>query len=200
MLLSRFGAPARATLVPRLRAPRPVIVARVTAIGALMALFVCAASIVMAGKTTLPIAQADAAYINARVVEIDQGVRAQLVRMRSAGAIALARRDTREAIAEVGALLRPVQGAAGGAALQRAIEAELAFLDAVGSVLANARSPLRDRLTALDAAARGAIAELDGPRARRTGGVGALRRLWSGRAADVAPSPRSSGSPRFQRL
>ena len=165
---------------------RSRLVARLIAVTAVALLFLAAASIVTAGKTKPRLAQADARYINARLVDIDQGVRMQLVRMHSGGGVALARRDTCEAIAETAALLRPVRGAPGAAALQRAIETELAFLDAVGSVLSNVRSPLRDRLTALDAAARGAIARLDGPRPRRTGGVGALRRLWSGRGSASA--------------
>ncbi len=186
MLLSRLSAPAAASLRPRLSAPRPVVVARITVIGALALLFLAVTSIVMAGKTKLPLTATDAHYIDARVVDIDQGVRTRLVRLEGSGGVALARARTREAIAELNALARPVYGAAGGERLQRAIQAELRFLDAVGSVLLNPRSPLRGELASLDAAARGAIAALDGPVARRKGGVRALRRLTSGRGAPSA--------------
>ncbi|HUR84823.1 MAG TPA: hypothetical protein VMY78_05720 [Solirubrobacteraceae bacterium] len=186
MLLSRLSAPAAAPLLPRLSAPRPIVLTRITAIGALALLLLSVTAIVMAGKTTLPLAAADAHYINARVVGIDQGVRTRLVRLDESSGLALARGNTREAIAELNALSRPVYGAAGGEGLQRAIQAELRFLDAVGSVLSNPRSPLRDELASLDAVARGAIAALDGPVARRKGGANALRRLWSGRGAGSA--------------
>jgi hypothetical protein len=158
----------------------PII--RLTVATALLLLFGTAAAMVLAGPTHHPLAEQDARYIHARLVDNDQGVRTQLVRIRPHAGLVHAQRRTREALAQVNALQRAVRDAGGTTAvsLRLAISGELRFLDAVGSVLMNPRSSRMAELPALDRAARRAIAAVDGPRARRTGGVTALQRLRGG--------------------
>ncbi len=177
MLLSRLSPPI-AALLPRVSAPPRILVARVVAVGALLLLFLVSAAMVMAGSAKPALPEADALFINSRLVEVDQDVRTHLVRLESIGGLARAQRSTREAIAALNSLARPVHGAGGAssALLRVAIADELRFLDAVGSALMNRRSPLAARLAALDSAARRSIAALPGPAARRKGGVAALQR------------------------
>jgi hypothetical protein len=160
-----------------------MLLVRVTVVAALLLLFGAAAAMVVAAASrNHPLAAADARFIHARLVDDDQGVRAQLVRIRPAASLMPARRHTRAAIARIDALGRAVRGSGGTTALRLrvAIDSELRFLDAVGSVLTNPRSARLAELAALDLAARQAIAALDGPRARRKGGVRALQRLRGG--------------------
>ena len=145
--------------------------------GGLVTFFAAVAGIVVAGPVHHPLAPEDVRFIHARLVDLDQGVRTQLVRIRPHHqGIVRARRETRQAIEGVNALGRAVQGAGGPTAslLRVAVIDETRFLDAAGSVLLNPQSPL---LTAID-----------GPRARRTGGVRALQRL----RRDSAPAPAAS--------
>jgi hypothetical protein len=184
MLLSRLSPPV-AALLPRIGAPRRIVVARLVAVLAVALLFAASAAIVMAGSAKPALSEADAQYINTRLVDIDQSVRTHLVRLAPAGGVARARRSTREALAALNSLARPVRGADGSssALLGVAIADEVRFLDAVGSVLMNPGSALVQRLPALDAAARRSVAALPGPVAHRKGGVRALQRRWRDSAA-----------------
>jgi hypothetical protein len=164
-----------------------MLVARVAAAVALLLFFLGTAAILMAGPHTEPLPQADVTFITTRLVDLDQSVRTQLVRLGPEGSLAAARRRTREVVAQINALTRAVQDASGTTArrLRVAIAGELRFLDAVGSVLLNPRSPRLADLPALDLAARRALAALDGPPGRRKGGVSALQRL----RGKAAPQP-----------
>ncbi|MEA2148776.1 MAG: hypothetical protein QOD69_606 [Solirubrobacteraceae bacterium] len=161
---------------------------RVTVASGLLAFFAAVAGIVVAGPARHPLAAEDVRFIHARLVDFDQGVRTQLVRIRPHDGVTRAQRETRRAIDGVNALHRAVRGAGGSSAtlLRVAIADELRFLDAAGSVLFNPHSPLLSDLPVLDAAARRSLAAMDGPRARRTGGVSALQRLRRGAAAPAA--------------
>lgn len=156
--------------------------------GGLVTFFAAVAGIVVAGPVHHPLAPQDARFIHARLVDLDQGVRRQLVRIGPHHqGIVRARRATRAAIEGVNSVGRAVRGAGGPTAslLRVAVIDETRFLDAAGSVLLNPRSPLLNDLPALDIAARRSLAAIDGPRARRTGGVAALQRL----RRDSAPAP-----------
>lgn len=153
---------------------------RCTALVGLLALVAaCAAVIVTTSASSDPLAPADARFFTGQLVRADQDVRTQLVRLGPSGSLAEARVHTRDAAAVTHGLAGFVRhdGGADAARLRVATGAELRFLDAVGSVLVNPRSPLLGRLGALDVAARDALAALDGPPGRRKGGVAALRRL-----------------------
>ncbi len=163
---------------------------RATVAGALVMFFASVAGIVVAGPVHHPLAPEDVRFIHARLVDLDQGVRTQLVRTRPGHPLVRAQRKTRQAIEGVNALGRAVRGAGGEPAslLRVAVVNEARFLDAAGSVLLNPRSPLLNDLPALDIAARRSLAAIEGPRARRTGGVTALQRL----RRDSAPAPAAS--------
>jgi hypothetical protein len=172
----------------RFSIPRATAVARAIAAAALLVFFFAAAAIVVAGAGERPLARHDSQFVAQRLVQADQTVRTRLVRLDAPGGVALARRHTRESVAQLRSLGPTLQTADGAAAarLRRAIAAELRFLDAVGSVLFNPRSPLMAQLERLDVEARRALAASGGPRARRVGGVTALKRLWRERAAAPA--------------
>jgi hypothetical protein len=186
MLLSRPSLPA-AALLPRVAAPPPIIVARAVAVTALVLLFAATAAVLMAGSAKPALAPADARFISTRLVGVDQGVRAHFVRLATIGGLARAQNATRNAVAALDALARPVRASGDPAAalLAVAIADELRFLDAAGSVLMNPASPRLASLVALDRAARAALAALPGPAARGNGGVPALLRWRERRAAPV---------------
>jgi hypothetical protein len=149
---------------------------RTVVAGGLVTFFAAVAGIVVAGPVRHPLALQDVRFIHARIVDLDQGVRMQLVRIGPHHqGIVRARRATRQAIEGVNSLGLAVRGAGGPTAslLRVAVIDETRFLDAAGSVLRNPRSPLLNDLPALDIAARPALAALDGPPAPPTGGVSA---------------------------
>jgi hypothetical protein len=162
-----------------------VIVARVAAVTALALLFAATAAVLMAGRAKPAMAPADARFITTRLVEVDQGVRAHLVRLTTIGGLTRAQRATRDAVARLSALARPVRasGDPASALLAAAIADELRLFDAAGSVLMNPASQMLQSLAALDSAARASIGALPGPAARRKGGVSALVRWRDGRVA-----------------
>ncbi|MEA2154209.1 MAG: hypothetical protein QOE11_349 [Solirubrobacteraceae bacterium] len=176
---------------PRPPSTRPRTIVRLTVALAIVLLFGSAAAIVVAGPMRHHrLAPQDVHYIHARLVDFDQGVRTQLVRITPARGLSRAQLQTRDALAGVNALARAVDGAAGHTTglLQVAIADELRFLDATGSVLTNPRSSRIKELPALDVAARRSLAAMPGTRPRRRGGVNALLRLRKGQTAVAAPA------------
>jgi len=140
--------------------------------------------------STLP--HDDAAYLSEQLITADQRVRKQLVRLRplhTSPAIARTRESQLTARS-----IRLELGNHGGSAadrLQRAVRLEAVWLDAVGSVLANPRSPLRDQLVARDRALRPALAALPSTEGlRRKGGAENLRDFARSRAAAKRKSRR----------
>jgi hypothetical protein len=186
-LLSRPSIPS-AALLPKVSVPPRILLARAVAVTALVLLFSASAAVLMAGSAKPAMAPADAGFINARVIDVDQGVRVRLLRLSTTGGLARAQRKTRDAIAALNALARPVR--AGGdptsVLLGAAIADELRLLDAVGSVLMNPDSPKLSALAALDSAARRSVAALPGRPPHRKGGVKALLRWRDGRAGPAA--------------
>jgi hypothetical protein len=170
--------------------PSRKVLIRGAVAGGLVLFYAAVAGIVVAGPPRQPLAPQDVRFIHARLVDFDQTVRMQLVRITPRSGLTDAQRETRAAIEGSNALQRAVRAASGSDArlLQVAIGNELRFLDATGSVLLNPRSPLLSDLPALDVAARRSLAAIDGPRARRKGGVSALQRL----RRDSAPAPAAS--------
>ena len=130
------------------------------------------------------LSRADASYLSAQLMTADQRVRRQLVRLKArqtSGAIA----RTRDATLTARSLLIELDNAGGRDAerLRRALKLESAWLDAVGSVLSNPRSPLRDELVARDALLRPALNALPVREGRRKGGAEGLVRYAKSRAA-----------------
>ena len=117
----------------------------------------------------------DASYIAKQLIVADQRVRTALVRLRDDGTTPALDR-TRDATLATRSLAIEARSYDGPLTrrLQRALRLEAAWLDAVGSTLANPRSDLRRQLVARDAAARRALATLPATAGRRTGGAAQL--------------------------
>jgi hypothetical protein len=133
--------------------------------------------------TALP--QADAAYLSQQLITADQRVRKQLVRLRPLHTSpAIARTRESQLTARSIALEIANHGGAATGRLERALKLEAAWLDAVGSVLSNPRSPLRVELVARDAALRPALDALPSTEGlRRKGGSENLRAFAESRVA-----------------
>jgi len=179
MLISRPRLPV--AQLPRIAAEQRLVVARALAVGALALLFTASVAVLTASSARPALDSADANFITTRVVSLDQDVRARLEHITSAGGLARAQRATRDALAGLNSLARPVLASsnARSARLAAAIAGEQRFLDAVGSALMNPRSPMLAELPALDGAARRTLAALAGTANGREGGVGSLVR-WRG--------------------
>ena len=133
--------------------------------------------------TALP--QEDAVYLSEQLITADQRVRRQLARLRPLHTSpAIARTRESQLTARSIALELGDHGGSAVDRLQRAVKLEALWLDAVGSVLANPRSPLRDQLVARDAALRPALAALPSTEGlRREGGAEHLRKFAKARIA-----------------
>ncbi len=131
-----------------------------------------------------PLSRADARFLSAELMTADQRVRRQLVRLRP-GQTRAAIFRTRDATLSARSLSIELANASGKDAdlVRRALTLESAWLDAVGSVLSNPRSPLREELVARDAALRPALDALPVPEGRRKGGAAHLVRYASSRIA-----------------
>lgn len=175
-------------LLPRLSDGYALWLPRVSAICALLVIFVGVAAIVAsAGNDRRRLAADDVRFISARLVNLDQRVRAELVRLgpQSTLVLAPARAQTRDALAQINALSRFVGDAGGqGAARARlAMRAERRFLAGVESVLAARGGRILHRLSQLDVAAQQQLAGLTGQRAPFGDGVATLQRRWGSRSA-----------------
>ncbi len=136
---------------------------------------------------------ADAAYISEQLITADQRVRQRLVQLRPLRTSAAIAR-TRESQLTARSLSLEVGDHGGSAArrLQRALTLEASWLDAVGSVLSNPRSALRDQLVAREAALRPALAALPNTEnLRRKGGSANLRDFAKARLAAKRKRSRS---------
>jgi hypothetical protein len=129
-----------------------------------------------------PLSRADASFMSDQLMTADQRVRRQLVRLRP-GQTRAAIARTRDATLTARSLAMELASTSGKDAelLRRALTLESAWLDAVGSVLANPRSPLREELVARDAALRPALDALPVREGRRKGGAAHLARYASSR-------------------
>jgi hypothetical protein len=155
---------------------------------ALVAILMFPAAVYALATTDGPVSalpQGDAAYLSEQVVTADQRVRKQLARLRPLHtSAAIARTRDSQLTARSIALELGKHGGEAAARLQRALNLEASWLDAVGSVLSNPRSPLRDQLVARDAALRPALAALPSAEGlRRTGGAEHLRDFAKARIA-----------------
>ena len=141
------------------------------------------ALVVTDGPST-SLSQADASYMSAQLMTADQRVRRQLVRLKPQQTSAAVAR-TRDGALTARSLTIELSnvGGADAAVLRRALTLESAWLDAVGSVLSNPRSPLRDELVARDALLRPALDALPVPEGRRKGGAVHLVRYAKARVA-----------------
>jgi hypothetical protein len=166
---------------------------RVVALLALALLPLAVVALATSGGPAVAMSRADASFLSAQLVQADQRVRAQLVRLR-AGAASRALVQTREAVLttrSLGVEMRSFRGAE-AARLRRTLRLEGRWLDAVGSTLYNPRSPLRAQLAARDATARRALAALPGARPSIRSGraqLVAYSRLRAGRARGPAQAP-----------
>jgi len=163
----------------KLRSPGASVSAAHAKIGrrlvALLALLLLPATVVAlanAGAPAVAMSSADAQFLSRQLVVADQRVRARLIRLRDEGtAPSLGR--TRDAVLTTRSLAVEMRSQRGPAVdrLHHALTRERAWLDAVGSTLANPRSALRERLLALDVQARRALAALPTTRPHRVGGT-----------------------------
>jgi hypothetical protein len=145
---------------------------RLVVFAAILSLVIAVAALTTVRRPVSQLARADASYMSVQLIRADQRVRTQLARLKDSGTNrALSR--TREAIATTRSLALEVRDSGGGHAerLRRALALEGRWLDAVGSTLANPRSPLRASLRARDGAVRPALAALPSRAGRRTGGA-----------------------------
>ena len=145
---------------------------RLVVFAAILSLVIAVAALTTIRRPVSQLARADASYMSVQLIRADQRVRTQLARLKDSGTNrALSR--TREAIATTRSLALEVRDSGGGHAerLRRALALENRWLDAVGSTLANPRSPLRASLRARDGAVRPALAALPSRAGRRTGGA-----------------------------
>lgn len=143
---------------------------RLVVLVAILLVPAAAAALATTQTPVTPLSRADASFIGAQLSTADRHVRTQLVRLRG-HATAGARDRTRESIATTRSLALEVRYARGAQArrLQRALRLEGDWLDAVGSTLANPRSPRRADLMARDRPLRLALAALKTPAGRRIG-------------------------------
>ncbi len=135
------------------------------------------------GPTT-SLSRADAKFMGGQLMTADQRVRRQLVRLKPRQTSAAVAR-TRDATLTARSLELELAKLGGRDAdlLRRALKLESAWLDAVGSVLANPRSPLREELVARDALLRPALNALPVREGRRKGGARHLVRYAKSRVA-----------------
>jgi len=160
------------------------IVRRVAAFVAVLLVPASVYALAATDRPTTTLTRADATFLTSQLVTADQRVRRQLVRLRpkqTSAAVAA----TREAslTARSIALELANDGGPYTSALQRAVKLEARWLEAVGSVLLNPRSPLRGELVARDAELRPALTALPGAEGRRRGGARQLVRYAQSRVA-----------------
>ncbi|HEY1538219.1 MAG TPA: hypothetical protein VGF63_02395 [Solirubrobacteraceae bacterium] len=143
---------------------------RVAVLVALAALVVAVAVLVESSDPVTPLTSSDADFMSAQLVAADQRVRGSLARLHELGP-ALAIDHARDAVATTRSLAIELRNSHGEMAdrLHRALTLEGAWLDAIGSTLANPRSPLQTQLAARDDALRPALAALPGRGAPRAG-------------------------------
>lgn len=160
------------------------VVRRVVAVSAILLVPASVYALVATSRPSATLSHADAAYLSSQLVAADQAVRTQLARLRPLRSYAALAR-TRDAALTARSLALEVDSHSGvyADALQRALTLEAAWLDAVGSVLANPRSALRAELVPRDAALRAAIDDLPVAPGRRRGGAVHLVRYAEARIA-----------------
>jgi hypothetical protein len=136
---------------------------RVAVLVALAALAVAVAALVEASDPVTPLSPSDADFMSAQLVAVDRRVRGSLEHLRELGP-APAIDHARNAVATTRSLVIELRNSHGDVAdrLRRALTLEGAWLDAIGSTLANPRSPLQAQLAARDDALRPALAALPG--------------------------------------
>jgi hypothetical protein len=164
---------------------------RLFALVAILMFPAAVSALVVTDAEVTPMSHADATYMSKQLITADQRVRRQLVRLRpmhTAGALGRTRDAT--AMATAFALEISHKGGPDAAHLQRALKLEGIWLDAVGSVLSNPRSPLRSQLAARNAPLVPALALLASPPGHRKGGSQALVRYAKARIADTRKGKR----------
>ncbi len=157
-------------------------------LAALVALLMLPGAVYALAVTKGPVSdlpQADAAFLSEQLITADQRVRKQLVRLRPLHtSAAIARTRESQLTARSLAIELDSKGGARADRLQRALKLEAAWLDAVGSVLANPRSALGEELVARDVALRSALKALPSTEGlRRKGGSQQLRDFARSRIA-----------------
>ena len=160
------------------------IARRLAALIALAMIPAAVYALVVVDRPGSSLSRVDASYMSAQLKTADQRVRARLVRLRP-GQTSAALARTREAMLTTRSLTLELANAGGQDAdrLRRALTLDSAWLDAVGSVLSNPRSPLRDELVARDAELRPALSALPVRAGRRRGGSRQLLRYATARVA-----------------
>ena len=169
------------------------MVRRTVALVAIAALPASVSAMVMADGQGTPLSRADAKFMSAELLKVDQRVRNQLAHLDERGT-APARARTRDALATTRSLEIVLRGTGGQRAdqLRRAMRLETRWLGAVGSTLANPRSELRDELITRDAALHDALAEL--PQSGRRGVNGVRQLIAYAKSREQAKPGRDAGA------
>jgi hypothetical protein len=176
------AAEAQPAAVHRRRAAK--VARRLVALIALAMVPAAVYALVVTDGPASALSRADATFMSAQLMTADQRVRRELVRLRPGRTFAALAR-TRDATLTTRSLTLELANAGGRDAelLRRALRLETAWLDAVGSVLSNPRSALRDELVARDAVLRPAMDALPVREGRRKGGAAHLVRYAKSRDA-----------------
>jgi len=173
--IAQEQASAEGESTPAAPKRRGKIARRIRGLVAILMMPAAVLALMTLGSPPRELPREDVSYIAKQLIVADQRVRAALVRLRDDGTTpALAR--TRDATLATRSLAIEARSYDGPLTrrLRRALRLEAAWLDAVGSTLANPRSDLRRQLVARDAAARRALATLPATAGRRTGGAAHL--------------------------
>lgn len=150
---------------PRPAAPKPAEGTRVrlVALGVIVVLAGAMLSIFLSRSPASALSSADARFMTAQLLAADGRVRSELATLDRRG-VQRARSRTRAAVATTRSLAVEIGAKNGDAAglVRRALQRERDWLDAVGSTLANPRSPLRDEILDRDRRLIAALAALPG--------------------------------------
>jgi len=136
---------------------------RLVALGVIVVLAGAMLSIFLSRSPASALSTADARFMTAQLLAADGRVRSELATLDRRD-VQRARSRTRAAVATARSLAVEIRAKNGDAAgrLRRALQRERDWLDAVGSTLANPRSPLRDEILDRDRRLIAALAALPG--------------------------------------
>lgn len=143
---------------------------RLVALAVIVLLAGAMLSVFLSRSPATTLSSSDARFMTGQLLAADDRVRSQLATLRPQD-LSEARARTRGALATTRSLAVQMRAKDGDAAerVRRALALERDWLDAVGSTLANPRSPLREQIVRRDRELRAALAALPGDGVARSG-------------------------------